>query len=140
MKYLFIVLFAFLLLSCGNNSKGKQKTVLYLNKSREFAASEEYVKIHISAKDSSVRKDESGKYFLDEKNYRKIFNSVLEKKFNGIASACGFKDFKDADSYVIEFKDDSEVKPLLDKYVQELKERHDFIEKEVNSSIGKMNQ
>jgi len=120
--------------------KDKQKTVLYINKSHEFVGSEEYLRIHISAKDSSVRKDDSGEFYLDEKNYRKIFNQVLEKKFNEIASACGFKDYRDADSFVIKFKDDPEIKPVLGKYVQELKDKKDMIEREVNAAIEKMNQ
>ncbi|MCI0472398.1 MAG: hypothetical protein L0Y76_02315 [Ignavibacteria bacterium] len=135
MKYIIIILFALSLLSCGKSSEDRQKTLVYLEKSREFVSGSVYSGIHFSAKDSSVRKDESGKYFLDEKKYRNIYNAVLSEKFDSIASACGFRDFREADSYVIEFKEDKEVKPVLGKYVQELKEKHDSIEKEVNSSI-----
>jgi|GEM_PF-5329270 len=135
MKHIIIILLAFTALSCGKSSEDRQKTIVYLEKSREFVSGNVYSGIHLSAKDSSFSKDESGKYFLDEKKYRRIYNAVLSVKFDSIAYTCGFRDFREADSYVIEFKEDSEVKPHLDKYVQELKERHDFIEKEVNSSI-----
>ena len=135
MKFIFIFLSAITLFSCGNSVKDKQKSVLYINKSREFVASEEYLKIHLSAKDSSLKKDASGKLFLDEKNYRKIFNSVLEKKFNEIASACGFRDYKEADTFVVEFKDDSEIRTVLDMYVLELKDRKEEIDKKVNLAV-----
>ncbi len=140
MKYIIIILLAFSVLSCGKSSEDRQKTLAYLEKSREFVSGTVYSDIHYSAKDSSVSKDDSGKYFLDEKKYRRIYNSVLSVKFDSIAVSCGFRDFREADSYVIEFKEDDVIKPVLDIYMQELKDRHDEIEKEVNVSIGRMNQ
>lgn len=135
MKYIIIVLLAFSALSCGKSSEDRQKTLAYLEKSRDFVSGNVYSGIHFAAKDSSVSKDDSGKYSLDEKKYRRIYNSVLSEKFDSIAVSCGFRNFREADSYVIEFKEDAGIKPVLDKYMQELKNRHDEIEKEVKSSI-----
>ena len=140
MKYIIIVLLAFSALSCGKSSEDRQKTLAYLEKSREFVSGNEYSGIHFSAKDSSVTKDDSGKYSLEEKKYRRIYNSVLSEKFDSIAVSCGFRDFREADSYVIEFKEDAVIKLVLDKYMQELKDRHDFIEKEVSLSLEKINE
>jgi hypothetical protein len=140
MKYIIIILLAFIMLNCGSSPENRQKTLAYLEKSREFVSCSVYAGIHFSAKDSSLSKDESGKYFLDEKQYRRIYNSSLSGKFDSLAVSCGFKDCKDADSYVIEFKDDPEIKSILGKYVQELKDRKEIIDREVAHSLEKMNE
>ena len=131
-KILFIVLVVVLIIgglfTCGN--KDIEKSVNYLNKMNEFAASEGFLSSVKGLVDESIVVGEDSVKSFDNAKFSADFTKILDTKGNEIAKEVGMKDFATVNSAIVKYKEDSEIKELLTKYNETIKKLRTDLEKE----------
>jgi len=131
-KVLFIVLVVVLIIgglfTCGN--KDIEKSVNYLNKMNEFAASEGFLSSVKGLVDEAIVIGEDSVKNFDNSKFSADFTKILDTKGNEIAKEVGMKDLASVNSAIVKYKDDSEIKDLLTKYNETIKKIRTDLEKE----------
>jgi ABC-type Na+ efflux pump permease subunit len=137
-KILFIVLALVLivggLFTCGN--KDIEKSVNYLNKMNEFAASEGFLSSVKGLVDEAIVIGEDSIKNFDNAKFSADFTKVLDTKGNEIAKEVGMKDLATVNAAIVKHKDNSEIKELLAKYNETIKKLRTDLEKEGTSKAS----